>query len=1304
MKDFNRITQIEKSLLSLPSGDFPELGTQLFAAILGDNFSESVYNRTFSADEFLDEYNDGNYSEENVKDVDDKFIKNLIIKIHLSFVITKDDLKNLAKQKGIKLKETDESLWHNFIFLVAESKKKGEHPKKMDYARITRIINRRMNSPVVILLCTPGSKKVSLSLVERRANKVQKERDVIGKKVSMLYAINCQKPHRADIELMKELNLVDLIKNQDLPDDNKYFDAIVQEWLREMSIEKLNKKFYIELSSWFEQAARDDTVKFPTKYFYKIVKGKKILTKNREVTKKEQLIRLVVRFIFVWFIKEKGFIPSALFERDKIFAKQNRDNDETSFLAGSYDPELDNYYRAVLQNLFFATLNTELTGKEEYQKRGFSKSASTDNFNSWCYKDEIKDPDMFTNLMKKIPFMNGGLFDCLDSVEVINKKKKEYRLDCFTNDPKQRRKLNVPNRLFFGTGGIIDIFNRYKFTLEENTPLDIDVALDPELLGLTFENLLAYYNEETKEVARKATGSYYTPKHIVNFMVVQSMKEYFRGKFLNMPNEEVDALLSYLFDPEGDIENEPSEEKKRAVVIAINELKILDPAVGSGAFPMEILNICVYLLDKLDPKNTLWRQHQIANIPEYKQLQEDKHTAGSILDKHAREEAKRIIQAKQKQIEDDFRKNSSRYSRKLYLIRNSIFGLDIQPIAVQVARLRFFISLASEQNMGDSFDDNYGINPLPNLETNFIAADALIHFEEIASSAGDSLIDLNKAASVFNLSDACWKKYQDIQEIRNHVFSARSRPEKLLLHKKEREGRMELGNLIKEILRPRDKSANEDQNSEKRDELFQLVDKWLAWDSADQNLAAEWFDPSIMFYSIERFDIVVANPPYIQLQKEGGKLGKKYGGQGYASFAKRGDIYTLFYERGINLLRDKGVLTYITSNKWMRAEYGTNLRWFLADETSPVFIIDLGAEVFASATVDTNILLTTKSKSEEKSLLGITIGKEEKSKLESLGEILESATEIPLPEKGGKWIIISTMEQEIFSKIKQNGKPLDFHGVKIQAGVKTGKNEAFLLNNETKDKIISEDKKSADLIKPVLRGKDIMRWQLKNRGNWLIATLPSRKIDIDKYPGVKKHLLSFFKENLQLTKQPERSRSDVKWFETSSSANYFNDFEKEKIIYSDIATTGPQFYLDTNEHFYGVNTTFIMTGDSIRYLIAFLNSPITHAIFGKFFAGRGLGDSTKRYERTYIRKLPIPKTEGKKEEKKFTDLVDKIVALNKRGGSPYEVKSEIDLIQNNIDILVAKAYDLTQEEVDYLLDSFTPPPPPPPRKINDGSS
>ena len=242
-----------------------------------------------------------------------------------------------------------------------------------------------------------------------------------------------------------------------------------------------------------------------------------------------------------------------------------------------------------------------------------------------------------------------------------------------------------------------------------------------------------------------------------------------------------------------------------------------------------------------------------------------------------------------------------------------------------------------------------------------------------------------------------------------------------------------------------------------------------------------------------------------------------------------------------------------------------------------------------------------------------------------------------------------------------------------------------MLSTDDKKRIVAEDKKSGELIKPAIHNQDIAQWQVVNKDRWLIATFSSLSIDIDEYPGIKEHLLNYGKEYLEQSGKPGRAKTKYKWFEIQSPVKYLENFDKEKIIYRESASEGLCCYLDSKGYYYGVNTTFMITGASIRYLIAFLNSSITHTIFCKFYADEEAESKTKRYKKRCIEKLPVPEIKDQNERKKFTDLVAKIVALNESGGNPAEIKNKIDPIQKEIDVLVAEAYGLTQEEVDYLL-------------------
>ncbi len=385
-------------------------------------------------------------------------------------------------------------------------------------------------------------------------------------------------------------------------------------------------------------------------------------------------------------------------------------------------------------------------------------------------------------LFSQVPFLNGGLFECLDRKE---KEGKIYDWDGFSRNPKYQAR--IPNKLFFAkvdkvdlsgeynnskmkevkVSGIIEILNRYNFTIEENTPVEIEVALDPELLGKVFENLLGAFNPETQETARKQTGSFYTPREIVNYMVDESLIAYFQTKVPEIEEEKLRFLFSY-----EDHEVEINETLSEKIIQAAFDCKILDPACGSGAFPMGILQQMVHILKKLDPDNSNWNNVVMA------QAMKDFDKADKLSD----EDRETLLE----EINSTFNKglNYPDYARKLHLIENCIYGVDIQSIAVQISKLRFFISLVCEQNRNTVAFENFGIRPLPNLETKFVAANTLIGLEKTEED-----LELFNDSTIKTLIDK-------LQHIRHRQFLVTTATEKKRLREKDQKLREEIENEV----------------------------------------------------------------------------------------------------------------------------------------------------------------------------------------------------------------------------------------------------------------------------------------------------------------------------------------------------------------------------------------------------------------------------------------------------------------------------------------------------------------------------
>lgn len=751
-------------------------------------------------------------------------------KADILFQLTDEELSG---QKSLfDATEIKPGLLQSYLFFAIELS--GATYTRTALSDITRQLNRLFPMPVMILFSYNGT--LSIAVINRRANKREQYKDVLGK-VTLIHGIDLADPHRGHLEILESFS-VPALTTKKRPIDS--FDSLHAAWEEIFNVELLNKKFYRELSNWYFWAMRhchfpllDETA---DRYF---------LFKDKEKVREHEaknLIRLLTRILFVWFIKQKHLVPDAFFDPDALAA---------DFLEG-FDPNSTDtrYYKAILQNLFFASLN-QTHGKREFRKSGQHQNTTT----LLRYENELKKPQAFIDAVEQItPFLNGGLFDCLDYPHATKKGPQGGAVIVYEDGFSDRKDnpLVMPDFLFFGSPttvnlsddygdkkrsdesvrGLIHILNGYKFTIVENTPIEQEIALDPELLGQVFENLLASYNEETKTTARKQTGSFYTPRSIVDYMVDESLKAHLLQALTNggsstgstADTKETQRKLDELFTY-NDKPNPFSDEQTDALIRAIDACKILDPACGSGAFPMGALQKLVYILGKLDPRDELWEQRQLAKVDRLVEAAQD------FDDATFRERAIADAEAQRADIEEAFAKNELGYGRKLYLIENCLYGVDIQSIATQVSKLRFFISLIVDQTV-DKSRDNFGVRPLPNLETKFVTADTLIQIEKPRSQG-----ELFELAEVSQLQ-------KELKRVRHDLFSAKTPRTK----RKYREQDAELRAAIAEELK---------QNGWASD----AADKLAAWDPYDQNASAPYFDPEWMF-GLVGFDVVIGNPPW----------------------------------------------------------------------------------------------------------------------------------------------------------------------------------------------------------------------------------------------------------------------------------------------------------------------------------------------------------------------------------------------------------------------------------------------------------
>lgn len=893
-----------------------------------------------------------------------------------------------------------------------------------------------------------------------------------------------------------------------------YADPKVRDIESAFSIEKVTDEFFDQYKTLFQKLV-EHLEHEP--YFLNSSKEEPNVSINRFAKK------LLGQIVFLYFLQKKGWmgVPKNgswgegarrfLFDRFEEISKNG-----------------GNFYRDFLQYLFYEALASE--------------------------RKEQEDPGYYERFNCRLPFLNGGLFEA------------DYDW--------QNGIVNLPNSLFhnneknkvgdIGTG-ILDVFERYNFTIKEDEPLDKEVAVDPEMLGKVFENML-----EVTE--RKSKGAFYTPREIVHYMCQESLINYLDNRMntYSVPNEsDFDSLQTDLFagqsDPEQKLkisgnhviavpredieklirkgllalENDqqvmtlgletntykyqlPESVRVHARVIdeALADIRACDPAIGSGAFPVGLL-------------------HEIVN---------------------ARTAIARYCGNTQ-----------SAYQLKRHTIAESLYGVDIDPSAIDIARLRLWLSLIVEE-------DNYeNIDALPNLDYKIMQGDSLIGFPENWQSTAS----------------------EKIETLKKEFFQETNHDQKVALKKQiDREIRQRMG---------------------------------------DSKKAFGWqvdFDFRVFFSEVWHekggFDVVIGNPPYVQIQNfSGQQIQKDWGKQQYKTFAKTGDIYCLFYEKGYRLLRDQGVLAFITSNKWMRAAYGEKLRWFFAEKTRPLTLIDFSSfQVFETATVDTNVLLFEKSKRCNRVCAClITPAFTRASPL----NVFVEKNSIVLDElSSDSWVISDKRHYDIKKRIEKVGTPLKQWDIAIYRGILTGFNEAFIIDGKKKDELVAADPKSVEIIKPILRGRDIKRYRVVFADLWLINThngygkVPP--IDVKQYPAIKKHL-DVFSSKIAI-----RQDKGITPYNLRNCA-YLQEFEKEKIVYPDIMrlpkssnvfSDFPYMYLEKQGYF-AEATAFVMSGENIRLVLAVLTSEIGIYAFINFYSGPIFDNKGFRYKKAYLENLPIPK-------------------------------------------------------------------------------
>ncbi|MBF0556628.1 MAG: N-6 DNA methylase, partial [Nitrospirae bacterium] len=808
-----------------------------------------------------------------------------------------------------------------------------------------------------------------------------------------------------------------------------------------------------------------------------------------------------------------------------------------------------NYYRVILEPMFFDVFNTPA-------------------------KERRKD---LPESIRDYPFLNGGLFEPQP------------------HDHKGNWALNISDDWFMDFFG--KTLERYNFTIDENSASSSERAIDPEMLGRIFENLLAEQNPETGTSARKATGSYYTPREIVDFMVEESLIAYLKT------NTDIEAQAIAISDSAIEdfvhtatfSDSDPLKPQCKVLLDKLNSIKVLDPACGSGAFPISMLQKLVQLKQELGQKDSL-------------------------------------------------------YNIKIKTIENSIYGVDIQPMATELSRLRCWLSLIVDENPKD-------IKPLPNLDFKFVTANSLIDL------GYDEFIDKLETGQTGGIFLQQFKaKLMELRGVRHKYFES-------ALNQKDKDHLKEEFNTIKDDLF---KMSLELIRQELLDAEF--ATKVTGWDPFDDSKPAPFFNKNWMFGVEEGFDVVIANPPYIRheaIKPIKPQLSKRFG----KFYCGTADIYTYFYKAGIDFLKQSGHLCFIAPNKFMRAGYGKNTRTLMMTEATPKIVIDFcDLPIFDATTYPAVILLEKRQPSKNDNALAATFTTGEQ--LANIdGTIGTIGFKMPVTAlKAEGWNLEEPPVLELINKLSKSGVPLaEYVQGRFYRGILTGLNEAFVIDAATREKLIAEDPKSDELIRPWLRGRDIKKWKAEWAGLYVIFT--RRGVDIDKYPAIKRHL-ELFREDLE-PKTPEKQKRGrkpgaYKWYEIQDNIAYYKEFDKPKIIYPNITKTNI-FAFDTT----GILTNqkcFIIPTDDL-YLLAILNSKLAMQWFvstlpllrGGFFEPSAM----------FMEQFPVV-TASEIQKAQIIECVQKILATPDNPDVPG--------LEAEINKLVYDLYGLTPAEIATVED------------------
>jgi hypothetical protein len=948
---------------------------------------------------------------------------------------------------------------------------------------------------------------------------------------------------------------------------------------RAFSVERLNKDFFKRYKEFYERFTAH-LLTADKAAANRAAFGIPVLIDPKEQDKADKPVRdfakkLLGRLVFLHFLQKKRWLGCPAGSTD--WSRGEEDFIAKYFEKAKAANQADRFHSAYLAPLFFEALNTP-------DRKG----------------------DLFPLTGTRLPYLNGGLFE-------ENEK----------NAPALRA-LDFPPLLF---EELLGFFAEYHFTIDENDPEDHEVGIDPEMLGHIFENLL----EDNKD-----KGAFYTPKAIVQYMARESLRHYLETHL--GPDPEIGTLLA-----EKDLTRLAKDgfvrQHAKQIAKLLEDVKICDPAIGSGAFPIGLLQEILWTRLTLN-----WE----LNTPE------------------------------------------DRARLKREIIKNSIHGVDLDPGAVEIARLRFWLALVVDEEIP---------RPLPNLDYKIHRADSLV---EYIRGEPAHLGDVNTAGGMMKTA------VDDLIAAKKSLFDAHRLPEKRAARFALYRALASLAQL--EFTRMRNdeglfgtdpvRTAQLDKGVKEFGQRIREIDGDRKQKAALQDgcLARlqDWFDdperPTFLWhlhfgevFAKGGFDIVVANPPYVRHETISGiaPLLKER----FKVAASRADLLIFFYEQSVNLLRDGGTLTFITSNKYYRAAYGAKLRPFLKKQLTLHTLIDFGDAPVFDAIAYASILIGTKTEAPAKHQLR-AYSWQVADAIARVPQIIErqgiDLAQADLADDG--WRLENPASIRLLEKLRKTGKPLGDHvGGKFYRGIITDLNEAFVLTREQRAQLIAEDPKSAELIKPFLRGRDVKRWLVRHENLYLIAFPHGFHTKLKDYPAILKHLTQF-EDDLKKRGQCTSSRGNKEggqhhWLELDNNPKpeYLASFEVPKIVMPAIERAAT-FVVDREGH-YSNDKTNICVAENPDALCCILNSKTLWWALTRLAATKQNG--YYEFKPLYIRELPIPPA-SPEDQTRLATLAERAAGFAKSGD-----KDSLRATEREIDGIVHRLFSLTPAEVALIEEAVS---------------